>query len=64
MKKILFALVVFLFPISFRVLALTVDSKSLVAMDMDSGRVFYEINPDEKRINCFDDEDNDGDFSY
>ena len=50
MKKILFVLVIFLFPISWKVLALTVDSKSLVAMDMDSKRVFYEINPDDERL--------------
>ncbi len=49
MKKISFLIFLFvLFPLSIN--ALNINSNSLVAMDMSSGRVFYEKNKDEKRL--------------
>ena len=49
--KRLFLLILFIFlfiPISIN--AVSIDSKSLYAMDMDSQRVFYSKNPDDKRL--------------
>lgn len=48
MKKIIFFLAIFLFPIN--ALAININSTSLVAMDIDSGRIFYEKNKDEKHL--------------
>ena len=36
--------------IPFSVNAVSIDSKSLYAMDMDSQREFYSKNPDDKRL--------------
>ncbi len=42
MKKIIFFLIVFLFPI--KVLGITTSATSAIVMDMDSGRILYEKN--------------------
>lgn len=48
MKKIIFFLTIVLFPIN--ALAFNITSTSLVAMDIDSGRIFYEKSKDEKHL--------------
>ena len=48
MKKIFFYFIIFIFPIN--CFALTDNSKSCVAIDIDSGRILYEKNKDNKQL--------------
>lgn len=48
MKKLIFLLFLLIIPIN--VYAIDLNSKSIIAMDVDSSRVFYEKNADEKRL--------------
>ena len=48
MKKIIFLLIIIIIPLN--VHAVNINSSNLIAMDLDSGRIFYEKNKDEKKL--------------
>ena len=50
MRKLAIAILMMLFFFPLSVKAVTVSGKSAILMDLNSGRVLYEKNPDEKRL--------------
>lgn len=50
MRKLTIAILMMLFFFPLSVKAVTVSGKSAILMDLNSGRVLYEKNPDEKRL--------------